>query len=247
MKFNKKQMLGLVVGSLAIFQVNAANIILKDGRNFEGEIKSQNSETLVLDMNGLEMILPITEINSIDLTKTNELTKQIIEQPVELETGIATIAAGSPLMVKINDGFNTRHHKTGQRFTGILESNLVSEGVIVAPKGSSVYGVLTDVKKAGRIAGSASLSFELTDISIGGTMQPLNTQTLSGAGDNTAKSTVGKTAGAAAIGGLINGSSGAKNGAKVGLGAAILTPGSDIEVPSNTLIEFVLSAPFSPS
>ena len=240
-------MLGLVVGSLAIFQVNAANIILKDGRNFEGEIKSQNNEKLVLDMNGIEMTLPITEIISIDLSETNEVTKQTVEQPAELETGIATVAAGSPLMVTINEGFNSRHHKTGQRFTATLESNLVSDGVIVAPKGSYVYGVLTEVKKAGRIAGSASLSFELTDISIGGTMQPIKTQTLSGAGDNTAKSTAGKTAGAAAIGGLINGSSGAKNGAKVGIGASILTQGSDIEVPGNTLIEFVLSAPFSPS
>lgn len=33
----------------------------------------------------------------------------------------------------------------------------------------------------------------------------------------------------------------------MGIGTSILTQGGDIEVPSNTLIEFVLSAPFSPS
>jgi hypothetical protein len=32
--------LGLIVDSQAIFQVNVANVTLKDGRNFEGDIKS---------------------------------------------------------------------------------------------------------------------------------------------------------------------------------------------------------------
>lgn len=252
MKFNKKQIVALIAGSLAIFQVNAANITLKDGRNFEGDIKSQNSETLILDMNGIEMILPVKEVISIDLTEKNEPLAETVEQPnaaasPPLETDITTVATGSAVMVKISDGFNSRHNKTGQRFTGQLESNLVSGGVIIAHKGSNVYGVLTDVKKAGRMAGSASLRFELTEISIDGTMHPVSTKALSGEGKNTAQSTAGRTARAAAIGGLANGSSGAKNGAKVGVGASILTKGDDIEVPGNTLIEFYLSAPFTPT
>lgn len=244
MKFNKKQFFGLIFASLTIFQVNAATITLKDGRNFDGEIKSHNSENIVLDMNGLEMIIPTQQVDSIDLTE-----KEIIVEPplTETKNGAGTIEAGSTVVVKISEGFNSRNHKTGQRFSGVLESNLISGGIVVAPKGSTVYGVLSDVKKAGRVAGSASLSFELTDISIAGTMHPLQTQTLSGQGDNTAKSSAGRTARAAAIGGLANGSSGAKTGAKVGVGAAILSKGDDIEVPKDTLIDFTLVAPFSVS
>ena len=253
MKFNKKLLIALIFSTLTIFKVNAASITLKDGSSFEGEIKSQNSETLVLDLNGLEMIFPIKDINSIDLTETTAITENAENDTVSKEkqaepvAGEATIEAGSNFTVKISDGFNSRYNKSGQRFTGVLESNLVADGVIVATKGSEVYGVLTEVKKAGRVAGVASLSFELTEISIDGTMHPIKTQVLSGEGDNTAKSTAGKTARAAAIGGLIDGSSGAKTGAKVGLGASLLTQGSDIEVPKGALIDFTLTKSFMPS
>ena len=252
MKFNKKQLFGLILGSLTILQVNAASITLKDGRSFEGEIKSHNSETVVLDMKGLEMILPSKDISSIDLTQSSTPIEAQqssgdtqSETVPETESDSGTIVAGSTIMVKISEGFNTRHHKTGQRFSGVLESNLMSGNTVIAPKGSTVYGVLTNVKKAGRVAGSASLSFELTELSIAGTMHAIKTQTLSGEGDNTAKSSAGKTARAAAIGGLVNGSSGAKNGAKVGVGASLLSQGSDIEVPSNALLDFTLNAPFT--
>lgn len=249
MKRTKTNILTLMISALfsVLFtaQVTAATVTLKDGRSFEGEIKSQSAEKIVLDMNGLEMTLPIDQVSSIDLSST---VKEVVPEatPATAPTSSnATIAAGTAVMVKISDGFNSRNNKTGQRFTGELESNLVSDGVIVAAKGSQVYGVLTNVKKAGRVAGSASLHFELTEISIAGTMHPVKTQVISGEGANTAKATAGRTARAAAIGGLIDGSDGAKTGAKVGLGASVLTKGSDIEVPKGEIIDFTLSAPFT--
>ncbi len=61
-------------------------------------------------------------------------------------TGITTVAAGSALMVKLSEGFNSRHNKKGQRFKAVLESNLMSGKTLVASKGSPIYGVLTEVK-----------------------------------------------------------------------------------------------------
>lgn len=252
MKQNKinitTQMISVLFFLLFTAQVSAATVILKDGRSFEGEIKSQDAEKIILDMNGLEMTLPIEQVSSIDLSSSVKKAVPAKEVATEkqLTTGSATIAAGSAVRVKISEGFNSRHNKTGQRFTAVLESNLVSGGVIVAAKGSPVYGVLTEVKKAGRIAGSASIHFELTEISIDGTMHVVKTQRLGGKGENTAKSTLGKTARAAAIGGLIDGSSGAKTGAKVGAGVSLLTKGNDIEVPKGEILDFILIAPFTP-
>ncbi len=77
-------------------------------------------------------------------------------------------------------------------------------------------------------------------------MFPMKTQNIGGQGVNSAKTSVGRTARAAAIGGLVDGSDGAKTGAKVGGGAAILTKGNDIQVPKGELIEFILSALFTP-
>ena len=119
----------------------------------------------------------------------------------------------------------------------------MSGDVVVAKKGSKIYGVLTNVKKAGRLAGSASMTLELTDISINGVMVAIRTQPVSGEGQNTAKTTVGRTARTAAVGSLIGGSDGAKTGVKVGVGAVILTKGDDIEVVQGSLVDFILAAP----
>ena len=234
----------------ALAQANAETITLKDGRSIEGQIKSQNSETIIVDMNGIEMRIPTGDVASIDfqsstsssnaaaatIPQANTTTQASSNTPV-------TVPAGTAITIRMSESVNSRHHKTGQRFTGVLEANLMAGNVVVAPKGSQVYGVLTNVKKAGRIVGSASMQLELRDISINNVMVAIRTQALSGTGENTAKASVGRTAGAAAIGGLIGGGDGAKTGAKVGLGAAILTKGSDIEVPKGTLLDFILTAP----
>ena len=242
MRFNNKKILTIIAGLFFTCHLNAATVTLKDGRSFEGEIKSQDAEKIVLDMNGLEMTLPIKQVSAIDMS---EAVKEVVAKK-EPTLGIATVAAGTGLTVKMSEGFNSRQNKAGQRFTAVLEGNLVSGDILVAPKGSPVYGVLTKVKRAGRLAGSAALHFELNEISINGTVFAFKTQNIGGEGINTARKTLGTTARAAAIGGLIDGSDGAKTGAKVGAGVSLLTKGNDIQVAKGELIEFILSAPFTP-
>lgn len=242
MSFKNKSILTLMTGLLLTSQINAATVTLKDGRSFEGQIKSQDAEKVVLDMNGIEMTLPVNQVSAIDMS---DAAKEVAAEK-EPTLGVATVAAGTALTVKMTDGFNSRQNKTGQRFAAVLEGNLMSGDTLVAPKGSNVYGVLTNVKKAGRLAGSAALSFELNEISINGTMFAIKTHNIGGEGVNTVRKTLGTTARAAAVGGLIDGSDGAKTGAKVGVGVSVLTKGNDIQVPKGELIEFILSAPFTP-
>ncbi|WP_354625400.1 hypothetical protein [Psychromonas sp. MME2] len=250
MNIKRHMLTTALIALFALAQVNAATVTLKDGRAIEGKIKSQNSETIVVDMNGIEMRIPASEVALIDLqsstsldntdtaavSQTNTTTQDSSNIPV-------TVPAGTAITIRMSESVNSRNHKTGQRFTGVLEANLMAGNVVVAPKGAQVYGVLSNVKKAGRIAGSASMQLELRDISINNVMVAIRTQAISGTGENTAKTSVGRTARAAAIGGLIGGGDGAKTGAKVGVGAAILTQGSDIEVPKGTLLDFILTAP----
>jgi len=225
--------------------VSAATVTLKDGRTVEGEIKSQNSETLVVDMNGIEMRVPVADVASIDLQSSQAKSAEKNEKKAtEVKTNNpVTISAGTAITIRMAESVDTRNNKTGQRFTAVLEANLMSGDIVVAKKGSKVYGVLTHVKKSRRLAGTASMVLELTDIAINDVMVAIKTQPVSGEGENTAKSTVGKTARAAAIGGLIDGSDGAKTGAKVGVGAAILTKGNDIQIPKDSLLDFILAAP----
>jgi hypothetical protein len=146
-------------------------------------------------------------------------------------------------MIRMSDSINTRQNTTGQRFTGVLETNLMSEDQLVAKSGTKVYGSLTEVKKAGRVAGSASITLELHTIAIDGTQAKIATYPLIAKGDNTGKSSLGRTGRTTAIGAIADGSDGAKTGAKVGIAASILTKGDDIEIKQGTLLDFTLKVP----
>jgi hypothetical protein len=86
----------------------------------------------------------------------------------------------------------------------------------------------------------------VTDIMINNQLHSLSTSPLAAVTENTAGNTARRTARGAAIGGLIGGSDDARRGAKIGLGLSILSRGNQIHIPQGTLMEFHLSAPFTP-
>jgi len=133
----------------------------------------------------------------------------------------------------------------GHRFRARLAGNMVVDGKVVAPGGSILYGILAEAKKSRRAIGKASLVLTFTDITINGQLVPIQTSAIQAVTDATAKKSASQVGRAAAIGGLADGSKGAKTGAKVGVGAAILTGGSQVKIPPNTLLEFNLAAPLT--
>ena len=140
-------------------------------------------------------------------------------------------------MIRMSEALDSRRHTAGHRFRAQLESALVVDGVTVAPRGTMVYGRITQAKTGGRAVGSAEMGVEFTDIMLDDQMHEIATQGLKAQTGNEAKKSAGRTARAAALGGLYGGSSSAKKGAKVGLGASILTSGSNINIPAGTIVE----------
>ena len=51
-----------------------------------------------------------------------------------------TVNAGTRLMIRTESVLNTGKIKKDERFTGVLEGNLVSGDVTIAPAGTKVYG-----------------------------------------------------------------------------------------------------------
>jgi hypothetical protein len=125
--------------------------------------------------------------------------------------------------------------------------------MVVAPRGTTVYGRLANAKSAGNMSGGAELTLELTDIVINGTANPLLTSTYQvasqGQGNKTAKRVVGGTGLGALIGGLAGGGKGAAIGAGAGAIAgttvSAATKGKQVSVPSESLLEFRLQQPVS--
>ena len=140
-------------------------------------------------------------------------------------------------MIRMSETIDTKRHSAGYRFRGQLESALVVNGITAARRGTTVYGRILGASQSGRLAGSSDMTIEFTDLLVDDQMHSMRTQGLKAQGKNEAGRTAGRTARAAALGGLYGGSSSAKKGAKVGLGAAILTSGSSINIPAGTLVE----------
>jgi hypothetical protein len=162
-----------------------------------------------------------------------------------------TVPAGSRILIRMIDPIDTTKQKTGYRFTATLETNLQAEDTVIAPRGTTVYGRLANASSSGRMKGSSELTLELTDIVINGTAYPLLTSTYEikgkGEGGNTAKKVVGGAGLGALIGGLAGGGKGAGIGALAGAGAgtavAASKKGEQLQIPSESLLEFRLEQP----
>jgi hypothetical protein len=164
-----------------------------------------------------------------------------------------TVPAGTRILVRLVDSIDSAKQKTGYRFSATLETNLQVEDTVVAPRGTTLYGRLAEASSAGRMSGSSELTLELTDLVINGTAYPLLTSTYEvkgkGEGGNTAKKVVGGAGLGALIGGLAGGGKGAGIGALAGAGAgtavAASKKGQQLQIPSETLLEFRLQQPVS--
>ena len=163
------------------------------------------------------------------------------------------IPAGTRILIRMIDSIDSTKQKTGDRFTASLETNLVVDNIVVAPRGTKVYGRLVSAESAGRMKGSSELSLELTDIVLRGTAYPLLTSTYEvkgkGEGGNTTKKVLGGAGLGALIGGIAGGGKGAGIGALAGAGAgtavAASKKGQQLTIPSETLLEFRLQQPGS--
>jgi len=164
-----------------------------------------------------------------------------------------TVPAGTRILIRTVDSIDSSKQKTGYRFSATLETNLVADDVVVASRGTTVYGRLVEASSSGRFKGSSGLTLELTDLLIRGTAYPLLTSTYEvkgkGEGGNTAKKVIGGAGLGALIGGLAGGGKGAGIGALAGAGAgtaiAASKKGEQLQIPSESLLEFRLDQPAS--
>lgn len=164
-----------------------------------------------------------------------------------------TVPAGTRILIRTIDPIDSSKQKTGYRFTATLETDLQVEDAVVAPRGTTVYGRLAQASSAGKMSGSSQLTLELTDIVINGAATPLLTSTYELKGKGEGKKTARKVVGGAGLGALIGGIAGGGTGAAIGVlagaagGTAIAASkkGEQLQIPSESLLEFRLEQPVS--
>jgi hypothetical protein len=176
-------------------------------------------------------------------------------QPTEAaaQGSTVTVPAGSVISIRMIDSVDSATNQVGDQFHASLESDLIMNNIVVAPKGADVYGKLEQVQSAGDIKGQSQLQLGLTGIRINGTVVPITTGDYDVAGSSRGKQSAERIGGGAALGAIIGaiagGGKGAAVGAGVGAGAGtavqVLTKGQQVKVPSETVLDFKLQSPFT--
>ena len=226
---------------LACLPVHADVLELNNGKTFDGTMIGKDGDIIQFESDGISMTFKASDVKNISVGSNAAKGAESAEPKKAAADKRPAVPAGTRIVVKLSQALDNSKVKEGHKFTAALESALVVDGVTIAASGTTVYGVVHESKSSGRLAGSSSILFSLTDIKVNDQMKPIKTSGIKGITENTAKNTVGKTGRAAAVGGLYGGSSSAKKGAKVGLGVSVLTKGNQAVIPAGTLLEFTLS------
>jgi len=165
-----------------------------------------------------------------------------------------TIPAGTYFTIRVNQPLNSEHNKVGDLFTATLAKPIIINGFVVAERGETIAGRVSEVEKHGLLKGSSKLGVELTQLTLSdGSQVPLHSQLISisgpGVGGRNVAVVGGTTAVGAAAGAIAGGGSGAAIGAGAGLGVgllgAVLSKGYPAIIPPEAVLTFSMQQPIT--
>ena len=173
----------------------------------------------------------------------------------EIQTKTYVLPVGTKVSVRTDDMINSASAVEGQTYPAEVTDDVPdANGDLVIPHGSNAQIVIQSASKGGRFRGASDLVLDLQSISVEGQQYRISSTDVrqsgkQGLGAN--KRTAEYAGGAAAIGAIIGAIAGGGKGAAIGAGAGagggalteILTKGSSIKVPAETVLTFQLDKP----
>ena len=185
-------------------------------------------------------------------TRTAEENARLRGELESMKPREFTLPAGTVIPVRNTAEISTAKVKNGSVFDAVLENDLVVDGTTLATAGALVTCVVVESDPGGRVKGVASLSVAARSIAgVGGNTLTVKTDSYSTDAQNTKKKDTVRTGIATGVGAVIGGIAGGGKGAAIGAGAgaaagvgtAMATRGAAAVIPTETLMEFTLSAP----
>ncbi|MFN0105304.1 MAG: hypothetical protein ACKV2U_24855 [Bryobacteraceae bacterium] len=165
-----------------------------------------------------------------------------------------TLPAGAWIKIRVDQPLSSDRSRAGDGFGGTLTQPIVADGYVIAHRGQTIEGRVTEAIKAGKSKGTSRLGLELTEIGlVDGQQMPVRTQLVEYNGDTSVGrdvAAVGATTGAgAAIGAAAAGGFGAGMGAIAGAVASgigvLATRGRATEIYPETVVTFRTVAPIT--
>jgi hypothetical protein len=162
------------------------------------------------------------------------------------------IPAGKFIVVRIAQPLSSDHNQVGDFFTATLAEPIVIDGIVVAQRGQTVSGRVTQVDKGGRVSGVAKLGVQLTQLTaVDGQQLPIQTQFIGRNARTTAGRDAGVVAGTTAAGAAVGAAAdwgrgaaiGAGAGAALGIAGVLLSRGAPAVLYPESLLSFRLEQP----
>jgi hypothetical protein len=162
---------------------------------------------------------------------------------------VYTVAAGAPLVVRLEQTVSAKNNNVGDTFTGVLAQSVRVQGVTVIRAGAPVTGTVVASKGQGRFKGDGALGIAIRRVGNYPVTTSSYEKSVSGKGKRSTGFIAGGGGGGALIGGLAGGGKGALIGGLLGAGAgtagAAFTGNRDVSVPAESVVTFNLTAPLT--
>jgi len=246
-----------------------ANVVLRDGTRLAGTVTSSTPSelTLNLDSGGTRTVLT-KDIKSLDYgeaaaaggksaptSAATERAPRPRPEKAAIQTTTFVIPAGTEVSVSNDETIDSSNAAEGQTYAAEVTSDVHdANGAVVIPRGANAQLVIKSASKGGRFRGASDLVVDLQSVSVAGQQYAVNSTDLEqqgrdGIGKN--KRTAEFLGGGAAIGGIIGAIAGHGKGALIGAASGagagalteVLTKGSAIKIPSETVMTFKLDTP----
>jgi type IV secretion system protein VirB10 len=191
-----------------------------DGGVVKGKLAERTEEDVVLNVGRTTRPVPradIADVRVVDGAKPAEL-------PRSARFREYTLAAGTPLKVKLDAAVGSATSNAGDPVTATLSTPVVVDGVEVLPAGSTVRGQVRSAEAAGKVKGRASLSLHFSTVAVANRDEttPIDADVSfvseSSKSDDAKKIAI-PAAGGAAVGAILGGKKGAAIGGAIGGGA----------------------------
>jgi len=221
-------------------------IQMEDGRHVTGKLVNVDPETVVVSHERTDGKISVTRASIAEVqpaeaaTTTPALRDVVVPAGAILETRLDTAVASDTSSVE-------------QPIQATLTETLVSDGVTVAPAGSTLLGAVASVRQSGRVRGRAELALSFTrlrtdDVTYDVRTAPRRWVAEATKGEDAVKVGIGAATGAV-IGAIAGGGKGAAIGSAVGAGGGsavvLATRGEEIRLGSGTRLQIVLAEPLS--
>ena len=233
-----------------------AVVLLRDGTSVTGTVTSSTPSqiTVNLDGGGSRTILT-KDVKSVEYGEAGKNAGAPARHHPDrtaIQTKTFQIPSGTEISVRNDEAIDSSRAVEGQTYAAEVTSDVRdSNGAVVVPMGANAQLVITSLTSGGRFRGASDLVIALQSVSIDGQQYAVNTTDLEekgrqGIGAN--KRTVEYVGGGAALGAIIGAITGQGKGAAIGAAAGagggalteILTKGSSIKIPAETLMTFRL-------